>query len=56
MTSKTRLAQRPQQIAQGFESQEVEALVGDLEPRLLLRVADLAADARLLGRIVRLID
>ena len=56
VTSKTRFAQRPQQIAQRFESQKVEALVGDLELRLLLRVADLSAHARLLRRIVRLID
>jgi hypothetical protein len=55
MASKTRLAERPQQIAQRFESQKVEALVGDLELRLL-RIADLSADARLLGGIVRLID
>src|SRR5208282_4623419 len=56
MTSKTRLAQRPQQIAQRFESQKVEALVGDLELRLLLRLAYLPPHARSLGRIMRLID
>src|ERR1035437_3584299 len=56
MASKTRLAQRPQQIAQRLESQKIEALVGDLELRLLLCAADLSTDARLLGRIMWLID
>src|SRR3981189_3817164 len=56
MTSKTRFAERPQKIAQGFESQEIEALVGDLELRLLLRIAYLSSDARLLRGIMRLID
>src|ERR1700686_1406528 len=56
MTSKTPFPERTQEIAQGFESQEVEALVGDLELRLLLRVADLSAHARLLRGIMRLID
>ena len=56
MTPETRLAERPQQIAQSLESQKVEALVGDFELRLLLRIADLPADARVLGRIMRLID
>src|ERR1700692_3669026 len=56
MPSKTRLAERPEQIAERFESQEVEALVGDLELRLLLRIAYLSSDARLLRGIMRLID
>src|ERR1035437_10713268 len=45
MASKTRLAQRPQQIAQRLESQKIEALVGDLELHLLLCLANLSTDA-----------
>ena len=56
VTAKARLAERSQQVAQRFESQKIEALVGDLEAGLLLAFANLSADARILCRIVGLID
>ena len=44
VASEAGFAERAEQIAEGFESQEVQALVGDFEFGLL-RFADLPADA-----------
>ena len=54
--SEARFAERPQQIAQGAESQEVESLVGNFEARLGLGLADLAAYRGTARRVVWLID
>src|ERR1700722_8810984 len=35
VASETRLAERPEQVAQRLEAEEIETLVGDLEPGLL---------------------
>ena len=56
MAAKARLAQRPHQIAQSLIAQEVQTFVGDFKLGLLLRLAHLPARARLLRRIVRLVD
>ncbi len=56
VASEAGFAQRSQQIAQGAKAQKVEALVGDFEARLRLRVADLATRGRGSRGIVRLID
>ncbi len=55
MASKARFAQRPEQVAQGLEPEEVETLVGDLEPRLL-RLAGLSTGAGRPRRVWRLIN
>jgi hypothetical protein len=47
VASKARFAERAQQIAQRFEAEEVEALVGDFELGLLGVFADLSAYAGL---------
>ena len=56
VAAEVRFAQRAQQIAQRAKAEEVEPLVGDLEARLRLRVADLPAGGRAARWIVRLID
>src|ERR1700689_1687336 len=48
VASKTGFAERPEQVAQGFEAEEVEALVGNFEAGLLLRISHLATHAGLL--------
>src|SRR5690349_3830016 len=56
VTSKTGFAQRAEQVTQGFETEKVEALVSDLEFRLLLGLTDLAAHAGAFGWIMRLVN
>src|SRR5437588_8708026 len=56
MSPEAGFAQRPQQIAKGLETEEIQTLVGDLEFCLLLRLPDLPTHARLPRRIVRLIN
>src|SRR6476620_8847224 len=56
MPSEARFAQRPKQIAESFVAEKVQALIGDLESRLLLCIANLASDAGLTRWIVRLVD
>ena len=51
MASEAGFAERAEQVAQGFEAEEVEALVGDFEFGLLLVLADLAAGAGWARRI-----
>ena len=55
MASEAGFAQRSHQIAQRLESEKVQALVGDFKFGLLC-LAGLPANARLLRRIVRLVD
>src|SRR5262249_37237055 len=55
MASKTRFAERSQQITESLVAEEVEALVSDLEFGSLLSVAGLSASARRLGAIRRLV-
>src|SRR5215510_1428183 len=47
---------RAQQVPQGLEAEEVEALVGDLEARLGLCVAGLPGCGRGARRVVRLVN
>ena len=55
MTSKTGFSQRAHQVAQGLEAEKVQTLVGNFELGLL-GFARLAANTRLLRRVVGLID
>ncbi len=56
MAAEAGLAQRPEQIPERLVSEKVEALVGDLKSRLLLRVADLASDAGAIRGIMGLVN
>ncbi len=56
MASEAGFAEGAEEVAEGFEAEEVKALVGDFELGLLLRVPDLSADAGAFRRVVRLID
>jgi hypothetical protein len=46
VTAEVRFPKRAQQIAQRAKAEEVEPLVGDLEARLRLRIANLSSSAR----------
>src|SRR6266498_620422 len=56
MPAETRFSQRSQKVPQSLVSKKIQALIGDFEPRLLLRFADLAANARTFCRIMRLVN
>jgi len=56
VASEAGFAEGAEEVAEGFEAEEVKALVGDFELGLLLRVPDLSADAGAFRRVVRLID
>ena len=55
VASEAGFAEGAEQVAQGFEAEEVEALVGDFEFGLL-RFSGLSADAGLARGVVRLVD
>ena len=56
VASKAGFAERAEQVAQGFEAEEVEAFVSDFEFGLLLVLADLAAAGGRAGRVRGFID
>ncbi len=56
MAAEARFAQRAHQVTQRAEAKEVEALVGNLEARLRLRLSNLPARGGAARWIVRLVN